>query len=118
MDWLFWCTTNCLFQYADQNAEEELYSKKHSDRRQVYRPKSDGKVGLGGYIFNDKNGLVQRTGFQFSYAYHMWLRKETQLSMGLALTGYHYKINEKEINFEDPNEPWLNNDLRQRDFCS
>lgn len=95
---------------------KKSFSIKNSGRRQVFRPKSDGKVGLGGYIFNDKNGLVQRTGFQFSYAYHTWLRKETQLSMGLALTGYHYKINEDEINFEDPNEPWLNNDLRRGIF--
>jgi type IX secretion system PorP/SprF family membrane protein len=38
--------------------------KKTGSNKQVFRPKSDGKVGLGGYIFNDKNGLVQRTGFQ------------------------------------------------------
>jgi type IX secretion system PorP/SprF family membrane protein len=82
-------------------------------KRQIFRPKSDGKVGLGGYIFSDKNGLIQRTGFQASYAYHMWLQNTTQLSMGLALTGYHFKINEKELNFEDPNEPWLNNSLRR-----
>lgn len=85
-------------------------------KQRIYRPKSDGKVGLGGYIFSDKNGLVQRTGFQASYAYHLWLQNSTQFSMGLGLTGYHYKINEKEINFEDPNEPWLNNDLRRGIF--
>ena len=85
-------------------------------KRDIYRPKSDGKVGFGGYIFSDKNGLVQRTGFQLSYAYQMWIQNNTQLSMGLALTGYYYKINEKEINFEDPNEPWLNNNLRRGMF--
>jgi type IX secretion system PorP/SprF family membrane protein len=85
-------------------------------RRQVYRPKSDGKVGLGGYIFSDKNGLIQRTGFQASYAYHMWIENSTQVSMGLSFTGYHYKINDKEINFEDPNEPWMNDDLRRGMF--
>lgn len=85
-------------------------------RKQIYRPKTDGKVGLGGFVFNDKNGLVQRTGFQASYAYHLWLKNTTQLSLGLAFTGYHFKINEKEINFEDPNEPWLNNDLRRGVF--
>jgi Bacteroidetes-specific putative membrane protein len=84
--------------------------------RQVYRPKSDGRVGLGGYIFSDKNGIVQRTGFQFSYSYHMWLRNETQLSMGLAFTGYHFKIDEKEISFENANEPWMNNELRRGIF--
>ena len=90
------------------------YILKHINvKRQVYRPKYDGKVGLGGYIFSDKNGIIHRTGLQFSYAYHMWLRNTTQLSMGLALTGYHYKIDESEINFEDPDEPWMNSDLRR-----
>jgi type IX secretion system PorP/SprF family membrane protein len=90
--------------------------KQTSARRQVFRPKSDGKVGLGGYVFSDKNGIVHRTGFQASYSYHMWLRQSTQLSMGLALTGFHYKIDEREINFGDPNEPWLNSDMRRGMF--
>lgn len=90
--------------------------KKTGSNKQVFKPKSDGKVGLGGYVFNDKNGLIQRTGFQLSYAYHMWLKKETQLSMGLGFTGYHFRINEEEIDFEDPNEPWLNSDLRRGIF--
>ncbi|HEX2920286.1 MAG TPA: type IX secretion system membrane protein PorP/SprF [Bacteroidales bacterium] len=85
-------------------------------KREVYRPSTDGKVGLGGYIFSDKNGLVQRTGFQFSYAYHTWLRNSTQLSFGLAVTGYHYKIDDQQIDFEDPNEPWMNNNLRKGMF--
>jgi type IX secretion system PorP/SprF family membrane protein len=85
-------------------------------KREVFRPKSDGKVGLGAYIFSDRNGLIQRTGFQVAYAYHMWLQKSTQLSFGLAFTGYYYKIDETQINFEDPNEPWLNNNLRRGIF--
>jgi type IX secretion system PorP/SprF family membrane protein len=85
-------------------------------KKEVFRPKSDGKVGFGGYIFSDKNGLIKRTGFQVSYAYHMWLQKSTQLSLGLAFTGYYYKIDENQINFEDPNEPWLNNNLRRGVF--
>lgn len=85
--------------------------------RQIYRPKSDGRVGLGGFIFSDKNGIVQRTGFQFSYSYHLWLQNSTQLSMGLAFTGYHFKIDEKAINFENNAiEPWMNNDLRRGIF--
>jgi type IX secretion system PorP/SprF family membrane protein len=84
--------------------------------RKVYRPKTDGRVGLGGYVFSDRNGLIQRTGFQLTYAYHMWVRNNTQFSMGLAFTGYQYKIDEKAINFGDPNEPWLNNDLRKGMF--
>lgn len=37
--------------------------KKGNGKRQGYRPKGDGKVGLGGHIFTDRNGLIQRTGF-------------------------------------------------------
>jgi type IX secretion system PorP/SprF family membrane protein len=92
------------------------YFLKNKSSRNVYRPKTDGKIGFGGYVFSDKNGLVQRTGFQASYSYHMWIQNNTQLSMGLAVTGYHFKINEREINFEDPNEPWLNNELRRGIF--
>jgi type IX secretion system PorP/SprF family membrane protein len=90
--------------------------KQKSANRNIYRPKTDGKVGFGGYIFSDRNGLIQRTGFQTSYSYHMWIESNTQLSMGLAVTGYYFKINEREIDFEDPNEPWLNNELRRGVF--
>ncbi len=90
--------------------------KQSSTKKQVFRPKSDGKVGLGGYLFSDRNGLITRTGMQGSYAYHLWLHNSTQLSLGLSFTGYHYKIDEKQINFEDPNEPWMNNELRRGIF--
>jgi len=90
--------------------------KNTSVKKQFNRPKSDGKVGLGGIVFSDRNGLMQKTGFQFSYAYHLWIERNTQLSMGLAFTGYYLKIDEKQINFGDPNEPWLNNDLMKGVF--
>jgi type IX secretion system PorP/SprF family membrane protein len=103
------------------SGQTRLLKKKLSIRhagsgRQVFRPKTDGRVGLGGYIYNDRNGIVQRTGFQFSYSYHMWLRNATQLSLGLAFTGYHFKIDEAAINFENANEPWMNNELRRGIF--
>lgn len=84
--------------------------------RTVYRPKTDGRVGFGGYIFNDRNGLIQKTGFQLSYSYHMWLHDYTQLSMGMAFTGYHFIINADESSFYDPDEPWLNSDMRKGIF--
>lgn len=90
--------------------------KQNIFNRTVYRPKTDGRVGFGGYIFNDRNGLIQKTGFQLAYSYHMWLHDYTQLSMGMAFTGYHFIINATEDSFFDPNEPWLNNDLRKGVF--
>ncbi|MFO7619660.1 MAG: type IX secretion system membrane protein PorP/SprF [Bacteroidales bacterium] len=87
------------------------YVLRKSRSRQIFRPQYDGRVGLGGYVFSDRNGLIQRNGFSASYSYHMWLQSSTQLSMGLAFTGYHFKVNEKELIFEDPDEPWLTNEL-------
>ena len=104
------------FSWQTRMLKKSYILKQTPLKKAVYRPKTDGKVGFGGYIFSDKNGLIQRTGFQASYAYHMWLQNSTQLSLGLAFTGYYYKIDEKQINFEDPNEPWLNNNLRRGIF--
>ena len=104
------------FSWQTRMLKKSFILKQTRVKREVFRPKSDGKVGFGAYIFSDRNGLVQRTGFQLAYAYHMWLRNSTQLSFGLAFTGYYYKIDEKQINFEDPNEPWLNNNLRRGIF--
>ena len=98
------------------SAQTRLLKRSFSLNKSKLRPGTSGRVGLGGYIFSDKNGLVQRTGFQASYAYHLWLQNSTQFSLGIALTGYHYKINDKELNFEDPNEPWMNNNLRRGMF--
>lgn len=90
--------------------------KNTKSRRQIFRPSYDGRIGLGGYVFSDRNGLIMRNGFSASYSYHLWLQSNTQLSLGLSFTGYHFKINEKEIVFEDPDEPWLNNELRRGTF--
>lgn len=90
--------------------------KTTKNARQVYRPKNDGKVGLGVSIFSFTSGLVQRNGFKVAYSYHFWLRSTTQLSLGLSFTGYYFRINEKEISLEDPNDPILNDNLRRGIF--
>jgi type IX secretion system PorP/SprF family membrane protein len=84
--------------------------------KNIYRPKTDAKVGLGVSIFSFYSGLIQRNGFQIAYSYHMWVQKETQLSLGLSFTGYYFRINEKEVSFEDPNDPLLNSSLQRGVF--
>jgi len=90
--------------------------RQQSPGRQVYRPSTDGRVGIGANVFSDRNGLILRTGFQVSYSYHTWVASATQLSFGLAFTGTHYKIDEKSIDLENPDDPWFNNDLRKGVF--
>ena len=60
--------------------------------------KKIGHVGLGGYIYNDQNALIGKTGFQFTYAYYLFLRGNTQLSFGLGLTGYQFRLDRNAIN--------------------
>jgi len=105
--WVGYAGAPRTFSFSGQTRllKRKLAIKHTGSGRQVFRPKTDGRVGLGGYIYSDKNGIVQRTGFQFSYSYHIWLKNATQLSMGLAFTGYHFKIDETAINFENPNLP-------------
>jgi type IX secretion system PorP/SprF family membrane protein len=116
--WVGYYGAPATFMFSGQTRlmKHKYIIKKNSAKKQYLRPKSDGRVGLGGFVFSDKNGLMQRTGFQFSYAYHLWVQRNTQLSMGLAFTGYQLKIDEKQIDFGDPNDPWLNSDIRKGVF--
>jgi type IX secretion system PorP/SprF family membrane protein len=87
-----------------------------TDHRLKYIPKTEGKIGMGASVFTDRNGLVQRTGLGITYSYHTWLQDYTQLSLGLGLTGYHFIIKADESSFENPDEPWLNDNLRKGVF--
>jgi len=82
----------------------------------VLHPHTEGKVGLGGYIYNYNSGLVQRTGFQASYVYHTWIQRNKQLSLSLGLSGYHFRIKEEEIDFEIQEDPVLATGLRRGIF--
>jgi type IX secretion system PorP/SprF family membrane protein len=86
------------------------------NNKTVFRPENDARVGLGAAVFSYQSGLIQRTGFQFSYAYHLWLHKMTQLSFGLSFTGTYFRLNEKQISLEDLNDPALNDNLRRGIF--
>lgn len=66
-----------------------------------------GKIGLGGSIFTDRNGIVSRTGFQGTYAYHIKVSPSWQLSMGLSLQGYQFKVDDSESSYANQGDPLL-----------
>lgn len=86
-------------------------SKSTSVRKKLIKPTKGGKVGLGGYIFNDNNGIMRRTGFQATYAYHISMGRTqgipNNLAFGLAMTGYQYFVNTEGLIYE-PNDPLIN----------
>ena len=101
----------CSFSGQTRFLKKSYRLRQNIWNRTVYVPKSEGKAGMGGYVFSDRNGLVQRTGFQVAYSYHFRVADYTQLSLGLAMTGYYLKVNVDEGSFEFPNEPLLNDRL-------
>ena len=82
-------------------------SRSNSVKRRGKSASRGGHVGLGGYIFNHRNGAVDRTGLKLTYAYHIDLNS-AQLSFGLSMVGYQYRLDEKKITLEVPDDDlWL-----------
>lgn len=78
-------------------------SRQSSVRKRRTNGSRSGKVGLGGYIFNDRNGAVSRTGLKLSYAYHINFR-HSQLSFGLSLLAYQFRLDDELIRLENPGD--------------
>jgi type IX secretion system PorP/SprF family membrane protein len=87
--------------------KKSYISRGTSVKRRKSSGSRSGNVGLGGYIFNDRNGAVGRTGLKFTYAYHINFR-HSQLSFGLSAVGYQFRIDDDLIHLADPgDELWL-----------
>ena len=86
-------------------------SKSTSVRKKLIKPTKGGKVGVGGYLFNDNNGIMRRTGLQAAYAYHIAMGQTggypNDLAFGLALTAYQFAIKTDGLIY-DPDDPLLN----------
>jgi len=94
--------------YQTRILRKSYISKSSSVRKRQRYSSRSGKVGLGGYVFSDRNGAVERTGFKASYAYHLFFGN-SQLSMGMSLTAFQLRLNEDKIILEDPNDNiWIN----------
>lgn len=75
--------------------------KARSHGNKSFRKAGKGRVGLGGIVYRDENGAVERTGGQFSYAYHLFL-DNGQLSFGLTGHLFQYRINPELAQFKNP----------------
>jgi type IX secretion system PorP/SprF family membrane protein len=71
-----------------------------------------GSMGVGGYIFTDNVGPTRRTGFQFSYAYHLKLNDRIKLGLGLSMGLLQFLVDGAKIQFHDADEPLMDDQLR------
>jgi type IX secretion system PorP/SprF family membrane protein len=92
--------------------KNSFISKSTAVRKKIIKPTKGGKVGLGGYIFNDNNGIMKRTGLQLAYSYHISMGRTggipNDLSFGLAMTAYQYAVNTTGAILNSQYDPLLN----------
>lgn len=68
--------------------------------KRKYVSARSGRVGFGGYVFNDQYGAINRTGLNASYAYHISFRS-SQLSFGLSGNLFQQMYDTDKIDFRD-----------------
>jgi type IX secretion system PorP/SprF family membrane protein len=92
--------------------KNSFISKSTAVRKKIVKPTKGGKVGLGGYIFNDNNGIMHRTGISLDYAYHIPMGRTggipNDLSFGLAMTAYQFAVNTTGAILSRQDDPLLN----------
>ncbi len=87
--------------------KKSYISRGSSVKKRQRQGSRSGNVGLGGYLFNDRNGAVERIGFKGTYAYHLNFA-HSQLSFGLSMVAYQFRIDDDLIKLADPgDELWL-----------
>ena len=88
--------------------KSSFVNKNASARRKLMSRSSRGRVGLGGYVFNDKNGIIDRTGAQLTYAYHIPMG-ESVLSFAASASMYQFSINRQKIELATTSDKLLDN---------
>lgn len=92
--------------------KNSFISKSTAVRKKIIKPTRGGKVGLGGYIFNDNNGIMKRTGAELAYSYHIAMGSTAgipnDLSFGLALVAYQFAVNTNGAILYNPDDPLIN----------
>lgn len=67
--------------------------------------------GVGITMVSDKTGPISRLDANLTYAYHLKMGDRLNLSTGIALGISRINLNLSDLNFEDPNDPAINNTI-------
>ncbi|MCB8998501.1 MAG: type IX secretion system membrane protein PorP/SprF [Bacteroidales bacterium] len=88
--------------------DDSYIMKKLPVRKNPKKAARDERVGLGAHIYSDRNGIVSKTGIEFSYAYHINFNDDYQLSFGITGSGFQYKLDDSQAYLYSPDDPLLN----------
>jgi type IX secretion system PorP/SprF family membrane protein len=89
--------------------KNSFISRSASIKRRRRVMSRSGRVGMGLYVFSDRNGAFNRTGVQYTYSYHLSLRRSL-LSFGASLTGYQFRIDDEKIRLYTEDQFYYNMD--------
>jgi type IX secretion system PorP/SprF family membrane protein len=81
-------------------------SRSSSIRKRKRVMTRSGRVGYGLYAYTDMAGAFNRTGFQGTYSFHIPM-KSSQLSFGVSLTGFQFRIDENKMKLLDADDQLL-----------
>jgi type IX secretion system PorP/SprF family membrane protein len=101
--------TTHIVSFQTRILQQSFIHKSASARRKMMRKNANGRVGIGGYVYNDKVGIINRTGLQAAYAYHIPMDKGTNLSFALAGSLYQFSIPRDQISTEMSRDPLIDN---------
>jgi type IX secretion system PorP/SprF family membrane protein len=97
--------------YQTRLLKNSFISRLASIQRRKRVMSRSGRVGYGVYAFTDRAGAFNRTGLQGTYTYHIPLDR-SQLSFGLSLTGYQFRIDNSKMKLLDEDDQLLLNTER------
>lgn len=72
------------------------------------------RIGLGAAVYRDVNGPENLTGGLVSYAYHLPLNHEVNLSFGISVMGAYYSFNNQLLNPNQPGDYYLLEDVNNQ----
>jgi len=78
----------------------------------LHGPVRKSRVGLGGYLFSDITGPTRRTGFSFSYAYHIPLSSSVKLSLGASGGMVQFAVDGSKIDMKNVYDVALSNTVQ------
>jgi type IX secretion system PorP/SprF family membrane protein len=92
-----------------------------------FRTRVLSNVGLGGYLYNDRNGYSYRQGGELTFAYHIPLSEskgyfmqersiERQLSFGLSGKVHHYNFSDELFSDANAGDPTIDNGGKDKGF--
>lgn len=94
--------------YQTRLLKNSYISRSASIKRRKRVMSRSGRVGYGFYAYTDRAGAFNRTGLQGTYSYHIPFDR-SQLSFGVSVTGYQFRIEQDKIKLLDIDDPMLLN---------